>query len=179
MVNKMNHIPTLSSTRKYPELHQPMLGIKIKLYSLKYFIQNSPGVKNNLHPLFLQERLAKDGLLPFKFPKLSCIDTEPNSWLPTSSRSCFPASTSRGFCLIRHSILIGCFNKTFCSVKHTVLRRKLWQVSKLFLYSHFATKKRAIFENKFFIMFFIMFLKQTAVKILIYTVKTKLCYSFF
>ena len=58
-----------------------MLGIKIKLYSSKYFIQNNPEVKNNLRPLFLQESPAKDGLLLFKFLKLSYRDTEPNSWL--------------------------------------------------------------------------------------------------
>ena len=121
MVNKMNHIPTLSSTGKCPKLHQPMLGIKIKLYSSKYFIQFNPEAKNNLHPLFLQESPAKDGLLQFKYLILSYTDTE--AQLPTSScaRSCFSASAPRGFCLIRYSILIGCFNKTFCSVKYTVL----------------------------------------------------------
>ena len=62
-----------------------MLGIKIKLYSSKYFIQYNPEVKNSLHPLFLQEIQAKDGLLLFKYLKLSYGDTEPNSWLPTSS----------------------------------------------------------------------------------------------
>ena len=56
-----------------------MLGIKIKLYSSKYVIQYNPEVKNNLHSLFLQESPAKDGLLLFKFPKLNCSDTEPNS----------------------------------------------------------------------------------------------------
>ena len=98
-----------------------MLGIKIKLYSSKHFIQNNP-VKNNLHHLFLQESPAKDGLLPFKFFKLSYRDT---GYLPLLMRSCFPASAPRGFCLIRYSILIGCFNKTFFSVKYTVLRQKL------------------------------------------------------
>ena len=48
-----------------------MLGIKIKLYSSKYFIQFNPEAKNNLHPLFLQESPAKDGLLLFKYLKLS------------------------------------------------------------------------------------------------------------
>ena len=92
-----------------------MLGIKIKLYSSKHFIQNNP-VKNNLQHLFLQEIPAKDGLLPFKFFKLSYRDT---GYLPLLMRSCFPASAARGFCLIRYSILIGCFNKTFFSVKYT------------------------------------------------------------
>ena len=53
-----------------------MLGIKIKLYSSKYFIQYNPEVKNNLHPLFLQESPAKDGLLQFKYLILSYTDTE-------------------------------------------------------------------------------------------------------
>ena len=35
-------------------------------------------------------------------------------YLPLLVRSYFPTSTSRGFCLIRYSILIGCFIKTFC-----------------------------------------------------------------
>ena len=61
-----------------------MLGIKKTLYSSKYFIQYNPEVKNNLHPLFRQERSAKDGLLPFKYLKLSYSHTKPNSWLPTS-----------------------------------------------------------------------------------------------
>ena len=103
-----------------------MLGAKIKLYSSKYFIQYNSEVKNNLHPLFLLESPAKDSLLLFKYLKLSYIDTDPNSWLPTLSHALqFPASAPRGSCLIRHSILIGCFNETFCSVKYTVLRRKL------------------------------------------------------
>ena len=51
-----------------------MLGIKIKLYSSKYFIQFNPEVKNNLHPLFLQESPAKDSLLLFK--SLNLRDTE-------------------------------------------------------------------------------------------------------
>ena len=53
-----------------------MLGVKIKLYSSKYFIQYNPEVKNNLHPLFLQESPAKDGLLLFKYLKLRYRDTE-------------------------------------------------------------------------------------------------------
>ena len=53
-----------------------MLGIKIKLYSSKYFIQFKPEAKNNLHPLFLQESPAKDGLLQFKYLILSYTDTE-------------------------------------------------------------------------------------------------------
>ena len=93
-------------------------------YSSKYFIQKNAEVKNNPHSLFLQESPAKDGLLLFKFPKLTCSDTEQNScYLPLLVRSSFPASAPRGFCLIRHSILIGCFNKTSCSVKYTALRR--------------------------------------------------------
>ena len=48
-----------------------MLGVKIKLYSSKYFIQYNPEVKNNLHPLFLQESPAKDGLQLFKYLNLS------------------------------------------------------------------------------------------------------------
>ena len=64
-----------------------MLGIKIKLYSSKYLIQYNPEVKNNLHHVFLQERPAKDGLLLFKYLKLSYRDTEANSWLPTFSHA--------------------------------------------------------------------------------------------
>ena len=59
-----------------------MLGIKIKLYSSKYFLQYNPEVKNNLPPLFLEENLAKDGLLLFKYLKLSYRETEPNNYLP-------------------------------------------------------------------------------------------------
>ena len=62
-----------------------MLDIKTKLYSSKYFIQYNPEVKNNRHPLFLKESPANDSLLSFKYLKLSYWDTEPNSWLPTSS----------------------------------------------------------------------------------------------
>ena len=36
-------------------------------YSSKYFIRNNPEVRNNPHPLFVQESTAKDGS---KFPKL-------------------------------------------------------------------------------------------------------------
>ena len=53
-----------------------MLGIKIKLYSSKYFIKFNPEAKNNLHPLFLQESPAKYGLLQFKYLRLSYTDTE-------------------------------------------------------------------------------------------------------
>ena len=48
-----------------------MSGIKIKLYSSKYFIQYKPEVKNSIQPLFLQERPAKDGLLLFEYVILS------------------------------------------------------------------------------------------------------------
>ena len=137
-------------------------------YCSKYFIQNNP------HSLFLQKSPVKDGLLPFKFPKLTHTDTEPNSWLPTSSHALlFPTSAPRGFCLIRYSTLIGCFDKTLCLVKHTVLYRPTFS----FLTFCCSTEERAIFENKFSIMFFIMFLKQRTVKILIYTVEARLCYS--
>ena len=67
-----------------------MLGIKKTLYSSKYFIQYNPEVKNNLHPLFLQESSAKDGLLLFKYLKLSYRDTEQQ--LATCLFSCAPAS---------------------------------------------------------------------------------------
>ena len=53
-----------------------MLGIKIKLYSSKYFIQFNPEAKNNPHPLFIQESPAKDGLLQFKYLILSHTDTK-------------------------------------------------------------------------------------------------------
>ena len=125
MVNKMNHIPTLPSTVKCPELHQPMLGIKSKLYSSKHFIQNNPEVKNNLYHLFLQESPAKDGLLPFKFLKTLNLSYRDTGYVPLLMRSCFPASAPRSFCLIRYSILIGCFNKTFCLVKYIVQPRKI------------------------------------------------------
>ena len=49
----------LSPTEKCPNLHEPVLGVK--LYSSKYFIQYNPEVKNNLHPLFLQENPVEDG----------------------------------------------------------------------------------------------------------------------
>ena len=67
-----------------------MLGIKIKLHSSKYFIQFNPEAKNNLHPLFLQESPAKDGLLLFKYLKLSY-----RNWtkqLATYLFSCAPVS---------------------------------------------------------------------------------------
>ena len=60
-----------------------MLGIKIELCSSKYFIQYN--LENNLHPVFLQESAGKNGLLLFKYLKLSYRDNEPNSWQPTSS----------------------------------------------------------------------------------------------
>ena len=81
-------------------------------YSSKYFIQYNPEVKNNLHSLFLQESPAKDGLLLFKFPIISCSDTESKTF------------------------------KAFCIVKYTALRRKLWHIGKLFLSSHFAKIQR-------------------------------------
>ena len=84
MVNKMNPLPVyslLENVLNYTSL--AMLGIKIKLYSSKYFIQFNPEAKNNLHTLFLQEIPAKDALLLFKYLKLSYRDTE--GWLPTSS----------------------------------------------------------------------------------------------
>ena len=87
ILNQMNHIPTLSSSGKCPKLHKPILAIKIKLHSSKYFIQYNPEVKNNLHPLFLQESPAKDGLILFKYLKLSYRHAEPNSWLPTFSHA--------------------------------------------------------------------------------------------
>ena len=75
-----------------------MLGIKRKLYSSKYFIQFNPEVKNNVHSLFLQESLAKDGLLLFKYIKLSYRETKPNSWLHTSSHALlFPCNHTSWF----------------------------------------------------------------------------------
>ena len=73
---------------------------------------------------------------------------------------CFPASAPRGLCLIRYQSLIGCFNKTFCSVKYTVLRRKLCYVGQL------------VFLTLFYLT---QFLKQAAVKTLTDTVE---CDSF-
>ena len=67
-----------------------MLGIKIKLYSSKYFIQFSPEVTNNLHPLFLQDSPAEYGFLLFKYLKLSYRDTEQQ--LATYLISCAPVS---------------------------------------------------------------------------------------
>ena len=64
-----------------------MLSTKTKLYNSKYFIQYNPEIKHNLHPLFLQESPAKDGLLLFKYLKLRYRDTESNSLLPTSSHA--------------------------------------------------------------------------------------------
>ena len=123
-----------------------MLGIKIKLYSSKYFIQNNPEVKNNLLQLFLQESPAKDGFLPFKIIKLSYGDT---GYLPLLMHSCFPASAPCDFCLISYSILIGCFNKTFCLVKYTVLRRRLTRrLTSSFL--GLCYKKQHLKANSFF-----------------------------
>ena len=51
-------------------------------------------------------------------------------------------------------------------------------IGKLLLSLHFAIEEGAIFENKIFIRFF-MILRQMAVKILVYTVKARLCYSCF
>ena len=67
-----------------------MLGIKIKLYSSKKFIQFNPEAKNNLHPLFIQESPAKDVLLLFKYLKLSYRDLELQ--LATYLFSCAPVS---------------------------------------------------------------------------------------
>ena len=106
MVNKLNHIPTLSSTywNMSCEFYQPILGIKIKLYSSKYFTQYNPEVKNNLHPLFPQDSPAKDGLLLFKYLKLGYRDTEPNCWLPTSSHALlFPCK--RNSCFLFNQVL--------------------------------------------------------------------------
>ena len=64
-----------------------MLGVKIKLYSSKHFIQYNPEVKNNFPILFIQESPAKDGLLLFKYLKRSYRGNDPNSWLPTSSHA--------------------------------------------------------------------------------------------
>ena len=50
--------------------------VEIKIYSSEYFIKYNPEIKNNLHPLFLQGSPAKDGLLLFKYLKLSYRDTE-------------------------------------------------------------------------------------------------------
>ena len=67
-----------------------MLGIKIELYSSKYFTQFNPEVKNNLHPLFLQESPAKDSLLLFKYLNLSYRDIEQQ--LANYLFSCAPVS---------------------------------------------------------------------------------------
>ena len=60
------------------------MSVKLN-YSSKYFIQNNPEVKNKLHSLVLQESPAKDGLLQFKLPKLTCTNTELSGWQATSS----------------------------------------------------------------------------------------------
>ena len=155
-----------------------MLGIKIKLYSSKYFIQNNPEVKNNLYHLFLQESPAKDGLLPFKFLKTLNLSYRDTGYLPLLMRSCFPATAPRSFCLIRYSILIGCFNKTFCSVKYTVLRQKPRQVGTFSFLALCYKGKSNIWKQ---ILYDVLYnvLKQTTEKILIYTVETRLCYSCF
>ena len=67
----------------------------------------------------------------------------------------------------------------FWSVKYTVLNKNFDTVGKLFLSLCFAIEEGAIFEKKFFTMFFVMFWKQMTVKILVYTVKARLCYSCF
>ena len=54
--------------------------------SSNYFIQINP------HFLVLQESPAKDSFLLFKFPKLTCSDTEPSSWLAIYLFSCAPVS---------------------------------------------------------------------------------------
>ena len=74
MVNKMNPIPTLSSAGKCPKLYQPMSENYLNCSS-SYFIRNNPEVKNNTYCLVIRKYLAKDGLLPFKFPKLTCRNT--------------------------------------------------------------------------------------------------------
>ena len=67
-------------------------------YSSKYVIQNNFEAKNNPHPLFLKESPAKDGLLLFKFSKLTFSETEPNSWLPYSSGALlFPSKRASWF----------------------------------------------------------------------------------
>ena len=144
-----------------------MLGFKIKLYSSKYFIQNNHEVKNNLLHVFLQESPAKDGFLPFKIIKLSYGDT---GYLPLLMHSCFPASAPCDFCLISYSVLLGCFNKTFCLVKYTVLRRRLTR-RLTFSFLGLCYKKQHLKANSF--------LRQITPKILIYTVETRLCYSCF
>ena len=67
-------------------------------YSSKHFIQNKPEVKNNLHSLFLQESPAKDSLLLFKFPKLTCRNNKQSSWLPAFSHALlFPCKRAYRF----------------------------------------------------------------------------------
>ena len=66
-------------------------------YCSDYFIQNKSKVKNNSHSLFLQESPAKDDLLLFTYPKLTCSDTEPNSWLATYLFSSAPVSQQARF----------------------------------------------------------------------------------
>ena len=134
MVNKLNHILTLSSTywKMSCELYQPILGIKIKLYSSKYFIQYNPEVKNNFTLYFHKTVL----------PKMVCyclntsnqvIETlnQTAGYLPLLMRSCFPASATRAFCLIRYSILIGFFNILFGKT-HSFAAKTLTQANFFF-----------------------------------------------
>ena len=102
----------------------------------------------------LQESPANDGLLLFKFSKLTSRNNELVQKLPSYSpllmHSCISVSSPRGFSLIRWSILIGCFNKTFCLVKYTVLWGKLWHAGKVLcitLFSHFETHK-TVYKGK-------------------------------
>ena len=64
-------------------------------------MQNHREVKNNPHSLVLQELMNSSHELLFS-----------------------SASASRGFCLIKYSILIGCFNMLFRSVKYPVFQQK-------------------------------------------------------
>ena len=76
--------------------------------------------------------------------------TEPVfSHTSTAYDSCFPASAPRDFRSIRYSILISCFNKTFCSVKYTVLQRKLWDVAFSFV-AHCYKEKSNIWKQIFY-----------------------------
>ena len=95
-------------------------------------------------------------------------------------RSFFPASVPHDFCLISLSIVIGCFKKTFCLVKYTVLQGKTWHVGKLFFSCPLLQTKEQYLKNKFLIMqFLIIFLKVTIVTISIYAVEARLRYNFF
>ena len=55
------------------------MSVKLN-YSPKYFIQDNPPVKNNPDSLVPQEIPAKDCLLPFELPKLSCRNTKLNGY---------------------------------------------------------------------------------------------------